>query len=122
MMIGLMELMNYNNKKEIFSELRDFIYLNANTYIKEVKISCLKNIYIIEEIRNLKVIELDNLEDFIQYTNYDHFLIFKFQDDYYFCDTQFAPLLNTRSMIKISDFNQHLRKDKIKKIDENSTY
>jgi hypothetical protein len=116
-----MEL-NYNDKKEIFSELRDKLYsqmflpIGYNTPVG-VKISIL-NHKLIEEIKNLKVIELNNLEDFSLYVNYDHFLIFKFNNEFYFCDTALAPSLNIDSMIKIIDFNLYLRKDKIKKIDD----
>jgi len=113
---------NYNKKKEIFSELRDKIYEYGTSYINEaqineIKISSLKNKKIIDEIRALKVIELDSLKGFFSYVNYDHFLIFKFNDEFYFCDTELAYSLREESMIKISDFNFYLRKDKMKKID-----
>jgi len=109
-----MEL-NYKNNKETFSELRDKLFKQ----IKDVKISSLTNINILETIKTLKVIELDNLESFLSYVNYDHYLIFKFNDDYYFCDTELVFSLNSNCMIKIIDFNQILRKDKINKINEN---
>ena len=112
-----MEL-NYKNKKEIFSEFRNQTYF-ANDKLNEVKISLLKNPQIIEEIKTLRVIELDNLESFLSYVNYDYFLIFKFNDDYYFCDTELVPTYNMQSMTKIIDFNQIFRKDKINKINEN---
>ena len=119
----------YNNKKEIFSEFRDQIFDKQALFSKifdkseigEVKISSLKNDKILEEIKILKVIELDSLEDFYSYVNYDHFLIFKFNNEYYFCDTEFAPSLGLGCMIKIIDFNLYLRKDKMKKIDKFST-
>ena len=73
---------NYN-KKEIFSEIRDIAFEQIN----DVRLSSLKNPKIIEEIKTLKIIELDNLKGFDTYANYDHYLIFKVKDDYYFCDT-----------------------------------
>jgi hypothetical protein len=109
-----------HNKKEIFSELREQLYLkDVNNNINEVKISCLKNSNIINEIKTLQVIDLDNLESFLSYVNYDHFLMFKFEYDYYFCDTELTPSLGINSLLKIIDFNQHLRKDKIQKININ---
>lgn len=117
MMIGLMIVNKQHNKKEIFSELRDQLYLiDTGGDINEVKISSLKNSNIINEIKTLQVIELDNLESFLSYVNYDHFLMFKFENDYYFCDTELTPSLQQYSLLKISDFNQHLRKDKIDKL------
>jgi len=107
--------MNYKSKKEVFSELRNVI----NGKLNEVKISLLKNPQIIDEIKTLRVIELDSLESFLSYVNYDYFLMFKFNDDYYFCDTELVPTYNIQSMIKITDFNQIFRKDKINKINEN---
>lgn len=106
------------NKKEIFSELRECIYEKEHN-INEVKISNLKTPNIVDEIRTLKVIEIDNLESSLLYTNYDYFLIFKHKDDYYFCDTELTPNLNIFSMLKLVDYKQYLRKDKIRKIDEN---
>ena len=110
---------NHNNKKEIFYEIRDMTYKNTENAIdiSDVKISSLKNPNIIDEITNLKIIELDNLEDFISYVNYDHYLIFKFNNFYYFCDTELASYLDKLSLIKITDFNLYLRKDKINKIE-----
>lgn len=126
MIIKQMNL-DYNNKKEIFSELCNRIFENQTLYSKiwcpefgEVRISSLKNQNIIEEIRTLKVIDLDNLESFISYINYDHFLIFKNSNDYYFCDTEYYPQFGFGCLIKLSDFNLYLRKDKMKKIQENS--
>lgn len=110
-----MEL-NYNNNKEFFSEIRDQLFEQT----KDVKISSLKNINILEAIKTLKVIELDSLKSFSAYINYDHYLIFKLNDDYYFCDTDLAFSLNANCMIKIADYNQIFRKDKINKINENS--
>lgn len=114
--ITMIEQQNsYKNKKEIFSELRDKLFQQEN----DVKLSVLKNINVLETIKTLQVIELDNLKSFLSYINYDHFLIFKFNNEYYFCDTALVSS-NLNSMIKIIDFNQHLRKDKMKKINENS--
>ena len=106
----------YKNNKEIFSEIRDKLFEQA----KDVKISSLKNINVLETIKTLKVIELDNFESFSSYTNYDHYLIFKFNEDYFFCDTELASLLNTSSMIRMTDFNQLFRREKLNKINENS--
>lgn len=125
MMIEQMESKQLkNNKKEIFSKLRECIFEKDNSYkhINEVKISLLKSSNIVDEIKTLKVIELDDLESFLSYINYDYFLIFKFNDDYYFCDTELAPTLNIFSMLKLVDYKQYLRKDKIRKIDENSNF
>lgn len=108
------------NKKEIFSEFRRNLYFNTTN---ELKLSLLKSKNkdeIINELKTLKVIELNSLESFESFVNYDHFLMFKFDDCYYFCDTELVPGLKLESMIKISDFNQYLRKDKIKKLDEKS--
>lgn len=110
---------NHNNKKEIFSKLRTQIYYR-DTFNDGLRLSSLKDNNLIEEIKTLKVIELDNLESFESYMNYDHFLIFRLKDDYYFCDTSLIPGIGTECLIKIIDYNQILRKDKIKKIDENS--
>ena len=107
----------YSNKKEIFSEIRDNIFGNY-----EIKLSTLKNPKIKEQIRTLKVIQLDNLESFYSYVNYDHYLIFKFKDEYYFCDTELVESLELSSLIKIVDYNQIMRKQKLDKINENTTY
>jgi len=111
---------NHSNKKEIFSEIRDLIYKNTETdiNISEVKISLLKNPNIVNEIKNLKIIELDNLEDFLSYVNYDHYLIFKFNNFYYFCDTELTSYLEKLSLIKMIDFSKYLRKDKINNIEK----
>lgn len=107
---------NHNHKKELFNELRNYYFLT-----KEIKLSVLRNTSIIDEIKSLKVIELDNLENFESYKHYDNYLIFKCNENYYFCDTELISGLKEDSLIRIADFNQHLRKEKIKKIDENST-
>ena len=106
---------NSSNKKEIFSELRNFNFLNS-----EVKLASLKNKNdVINELKTLKIIELNDFESFELYVNYDHYLIFKFDDDFYFCETVLVPQLGKQSMIKMLDFNKYLRKDKIRKIQEN---
>jgi len=107
----------HNNKKEIFSELSDQIYLkDIFDHINEIKISSLKNHKILEELKSLNIIEINKIENFLLYINYDHFLIFKLDNDYYFCNTELVPILGEYSMIKIIDFKQYLRKDKILKI------
>ena len=112
-----MKVNSLSNKKEIFSKLRDHIFLNAHSEkMSEIKISSLENHEVIGELKTLKIIELDNLESFLDYVNYDHFLIFKFEDNYYFCDTEMVSQLGMHSISKIIDFNQHLRKDKLEKI------
>ena len=103
-----------NNKKEIFSELRDLIY----SEIKRVKISTLTNINIIDQLKYLKIIELDDFENIKLFTNYDHFLIFKNKDEYYFCDTELVPFFGAQSIIKLEDYNKYFRRDKINKINE----
>ena len=103
-----------NRKKEIFNEFRNYYFLT-----KDIKLSILRNTVIVDEIKNLKVIELDNLENFESYKHYDNYLIFKCNENYYFCDTELIPGLGQESLIKISDFNHHLRKDKINKIESN---
>jgi len=110
---------SHNNNKEIFCEIRDMIYKNSEKAIgiSDVKISSLKNPHIIDDIKNIKIIELNNLADFMSYVNYDHYLIFKVDNFYYFCDTELASYLYNLSLIKISDFNLYLRKDKINKIE-----
>ena len=114
--------MNHQSKKEVFSEVRNRIYLKSlNSGLNDIKISTLKNSQIINEIKNLQVIELDDLKDFHSYINYDHYLMFKLNDEYYFCDTELYPSLREFCMIKIIDFNQLFRKEKIMKIDENSS-
>ena len=113
MMKGLMMVSNNNNKKEIFSELRFFNFRD-----NEIKIASLENkVDIMNELKTLKIIELNDFESFESYVNYDHFLIFKLNDEYYFCETELVPQLQKESMIKILDFNHQLRKDKIKKIE-----
>lgn len=125
MMIGLM-IVNYNNnKKEVFDEIREQLYYQDfdSDNINEIKISILKNLDVIKEIKTLKVIELDNLKSFKSYVNYDNFLIFKFNEDFYFCDTSLVPSFGIQSMVKMIDFNIIFRKDKLKKINnENSTH
>ena len=121
MMIGQQKMSN-SNKKELFAELRHNLYFNLSN---ELKLSTLKSKYkdeIIDELKTLKIIELDDLQSFESYVNYDHYLIFKYDNQYYYCDTELVPGLKMESMIKIIDFNKYLRKDKIKKIDENSSY
>jgi hypothetical protein len=112
-----------SNKKEIFSELRRYLFFSVDKGTNnELKLSTLKSKdEIVNEFKTLKTIEIDNLGSFESYVNYDHYLIFKFNDEYYFCDTELVPGLKEKSMIKITDYNQLLRKDKIKKIDENTT-
>lgn len=100
-----------NSKKEIFSEFRDN-YL----FTKEIKLSELQNQKIIDEIKTLKVIEIDDFKSFESYINYDHYLIFKKNDNFYFCDTELIPGLKDDSLIRIIDYNVYLRKDKIKRI------
>ena len=104
----------HNNKKQIFSELRGILF----EQLDNVRLSSLKNKKIIDEIKTLKVIEIDSLESFYSYTNYDYYLVFKFNDNYYFCDTELSNALNTDCMIKMIDYNQHLRKDKLDKLNQ----
>lgn len=122
MMTELMKVYNQNNKKEIFAELSDQIFMN-DTHSDlfnstEVKISSLQNSKIAEELKTLNVIELDSIESFLQYINYDYFLMFKFNDDYYYCETALVPTFGNCSLIKLIDFKQYLRKDKIKKLNQ----
>ena len=105
------------NNKEIFFEIREYILsIYDHIGINEIKISSLLNPNILDEIKTLKIIKLDKLESFSSYINYDYFLIFKFKDDYYFCDTELFPSLGKFSLVKILDFNSCLRKDKIKNL------
>jgi len=112
------------NKTEIFSELRSHIFnYEYDTSISDsessvINLSSLKTADIIEEIKALKVIELDNLESFISYTNYDHFLIFKVNNDYYFCDIELIPSLHFASLILLNDYKQYIRKDKLANIEK----
>jgi hypothetical protein len=106
-----------NPKKEIFSVLRDLIFLT-----KEIKLAEFNNNRLIEEMKSLKVIELDNLKDLHSYINYDHYLIIKNNNNYYFCDVDLYPGIGEQCLLKVIDYNQILRKDKIKRIDENTTY
>jgi hypothetical protein len=107
--------------KEVFFELREHIFLkDVYKHINEVKISSLSNPNIVDEIKTLNVIKLDNLESFSSYINYDYFLIFKFKDDYYFCDTELFPSLGIFSLVKIVDYNLYLRKDKMKNLNKKS--
>ena len=108
--------MNLKNKKEFFSEIIDLIWSSSDK-IDEIRLSNLKNSkIIISEIKTFKVIELDNLESFILYANYDNFLIFKFENSYYFCNTELIPILGKYSLIKMIDYIFLLRKDKILKL------
>jgi hypothetical protein len=107
------------NNKEVFFELREHLFLkDVYEHINEVNISSLSNPNIVDEIKSLKVIKLADLESFSSYSNYDYFLIFKFQDEYYFCDTELIPQFGMFSLLKILDFNMHLRKDKINNINK----
>jgi hypothetical protein len=114
--------MNYNNKRNFFSEVSNVIYLNDmqsdKFNLSEIKMSNLKTPFIIDEIKAIRVIELDNIESFSSYTNYDYFLIFKVKCDYYFCETALAKTYGIYGLIKLLDFNQHLRKEKMKKIEK----
>lgn len=105
------------DKIDIFLELNNKIWnsIFLNNF-SEIKISNL-NYKIIDEIKALKVIEIDNLESFNLYLSYDHYLIFKFNKEYYFCDTELSSTSNCKfSMVKIIDYNIIFRKDKINKI------
>ena len=113
-----MKVYKQQNKKEIFAELRDEIYLKDNKRINAAKLSSFKNSLLIETIRTLRVIELDDLESFLSFINYDHFLIFKYKDDYYYCDTELVPDLGIFSMLKITDYHLYLRKEKLNKISQ----
>lgn len=112
------------SKKAIFSEFwKASYYLESQKEIcgygvSEVKVSHSKKL--IEELKTLKVIELDNFESFLNYLNFDYYLIFRYNDEFYFCDTELATTY--KSLIKLVDYNIHLRKDKINKINENTTY
>jgi len=119
----LMKVHNQNNnRKEIFSELSNQIFMNdthSNLFhATEVKISSLQNSKIADELKTLNVIELDSIESFLQYVNYDYFLMFKLNDDYYYCETALVPTFGNCSLIKLLDFNYYLRKDKIKKLNQ----
>lgn len=107
--------MKYNDKKDIFSELINQLF-RKGTFELGVKLSSFENEKLIEELKNLKLINIDKLEDFENYSNYDYFLIFKHDDEYYFCDTKMIPSLGTDSLIKLIDFKHFLRKDKLTKI------
>jgi hypothetical protein len=108
---------NHSSKKKIFLKLTTQIYSGIDIFENGIRLSSLKDDNLIEEIKTLKVIELDNLESFESYINYDHYLIFKLNECYYFCDTNLIPAIKFDCLIKINDYNQILRKDKIKKID-----
>lgn len=105
----------HKNKKEIFSEIINYIYSNIGAE-DEIKLSLLKNDSIIEELKTLQIIEIDDLESCFSYLSYDHFLIFKLKDYFYFCDTDIVISLGVKSIIKMLDFNQYFRKDKIERI------
>lgn len=114
-----MKVYNLQNKKEIFAELRDEIYLkDTYKHINEVNLSSFRNSLLIETIKTLRIIELDDLESFLSYVNYDHFLIFKHKDDYYYCDTELVPDLGIYSMLKLTDYHFYLRKEKLSKISQ----
>lgn len=118
MIIEQTNLNSNQSKKVIFSELTSNLFHDVNN---EINLSSLRSKFkeeIIKQIKTLKIIELNNLESFYKYVNYDHYLIFKFNNDYYFCETDLVPALKLESMIKINDFNNLLRKDKINKINE----
>lgn len=104
-----------SRNKDIFQPLRDCIYAK-NEYINAIKISSFNNLDMINEIKTLKIIEIDNLESFSSYINYDYFLIFKCEDEYYFCDTEMSAVFGIFSMIKIQDYTILLRKDKLKEL------
>lgn len=103
------------DKKNIFKGLINQLF-KSGTFEYGVKLSSFEEQDLVEEIKNLKVIELDNLDDFNSYINYDYFLIFKFNEDYFFCDTKMIPSLGYDSLIKLIDYNHHLRKDKMMRI------
>jgi hypothetical protein len=117
-----MKVYQQQNKKEIFAELSDEIYLKdvviKDNTINEAKLSSFKNILLIETLKTLRIIELDDLESFLSYINYDHFLIFKYKEDFYFCDTELVPKLGKYSMLKMTDYHLYLRKEKLNKISQ----
>jgi hypothetical protein len=105
--------LNLKNKKEFFSEIINLIWSSSDK-IDEIRLTNLKNSkVIISEIKTFKVIELDNLESFVLYASYDNYLIFKFENSYYFCSTELIPILGKFSLIKMIDYIFLLRKDKI---------
>lgn len=113
--------MKYKYKKIVFAEITDKIYLSEiySDEIRSFKVSSLENYEeIVNEIKTLKIIEIDKIESFISFINYDHFLIFKLKNEFYFCNTELVPLLDKHSMLKISDFPHFLRKDKINQINK----
>ena len=112
------------NRKEILSKIRDkaFEFLLFNIHKGSSNNLLMGSIDILsydldiqEEIKILKVINLDNFEDFSNYLNYDHFLIFKFDNNYYYCDTEFTKQTQY-GIIKINDYNLLFRQEKINKI------
>ena len=110
---------NLQNKKEIFAELRDYVYRkDFLDKINDVNISIFKNPFLIETMKTLKVIELDDLESFSSYINYDHFLIFKINNEYYFCDTDLFTSFGKFSILKMIDYHLYLRKEKLNKISQ----
>lgn len=101
------------HNKDIFDVIIN-AYLVTDTST-EYKISSL-NVSLVNKLKALKVIKLDNLESFLSYLNYDYYLIFKFKNIYYFCDTALASARGITSLVKLINYNHFLRKDKILKI------
>lgn len=116
--------MKNKDKIKIFTEITDKIYLSelVSDEIGELRFSSLDNCdKIIKEIKTLKVIELDNIEGFLSYMSYDHFIIFKYNKEHYFCNTELSLALGKHCMLKITDYRHHLRKDKIIEIRKNNS-
>ncbi len=105
-----------------FKALKDYYYQSpdsmSDNLIAEVKLSYFKDKQLIEDLKALDVIELDNIEGFYSYCNWNHFLIFKLENDYYFCYTELVPSFDKAALLKILDYNLYLRRDKINKISE----
>jgi hypothetical protein len=111
-----------DQQNNIFLKFRDIIYNNITSdTTNDIRISCLENSNeIIDAIKTLKVIEIDNFESFFLYTNYDYYLLFKLIDDYYLCDTGLATTYGDKSMIRLVDYSYYLRKDKINQINKSN--
>jgi hypothetical protein len=94
-----------------------FLLKNKSSDIEGVDIFSFNDEYLIHEIKNTRVINIDKIEDYLSYLSYDYYLIFKCDDEYYFTDTELSHKLKG-AIIKLLDYNLIFRKEKITKLKE----
>ena len=93
--------------KELSSQIFSKKSVNLSSYSREM----------IDAVVNLTVVE--NETDLKKLKNYDYFLVVKKGDDYLFLDTSMVDTSGPLNpLIKLENYNLYLRKEKLKKINE----